>query len=169
MKLISIDFRENNTPPPKPAQKRLPILPIINANKCLVYTVQSIIWYCKMKGRHRELKHKLRGGVGGEWCRSPWLPETPLQRYMADMTPTEKPTLAERYWPFVSLLVLTWAAAAQPNNCRGRRETMETNDGANGWMMMRQREETWRQKGMGEASGEWSKFSGSNDAKICRK
>lgn len=48
------------------------------------------------------------------------LPETPLLRYMADMTPTEKAMLTDRYWPFVPLLVFTCAAAKQPK--RGTRE-----------------------------------------------
>lgn len=44
------------------------------------------------------------------------LPDTALQRYMADMTPTEKAMLTDRNCPLVSLLVFTWAAAAQPNS-----------------------------------------------------
>lgn len=40
----------------------------------------------------------------------------PLLRYMADMTPTEKAMLTDRYWPFVSLLVFTCAAAEQPKS-----------------------------------------------------
>lgn len=35
------------------------------------------------------------------------LPDTALQRYMADMTPTEKAMLTDRNCPLVSLLVFT--------------------------------------------------------------
>lgn len=45
-----------------------------------------------------------------------FLPEIPLVRYMADMTPTEKAMLTDRNCPFISLLVLTCAAAEQPKS-----------------------------------------------------
>lgn len=47
------------------------------------------------------------------------LPEMPLLRCMADMTPTEKAMLTDRYWPLVSLLVFTCAAAEHPNSFSG--------------------------------------------------
>lgn len=50
------------------------------------------------------------------------LPEMPLVRYMADITPTEKAMLTDRNWPLVSLLVFTCAAAAQPNTCMADEE-----------------------------------------------
>lgn len=43
----------------------------------------------------------------------------PLLRYMADMTPTEKAMLTDRYWPLVSLLVFTCAAAEHPKSFTG--------------------------------------------------
>ncbi len=40
----------------------------------------------------------------------------PFERYIADMTPTEKAILIDRNWPLVSLLVFTCAAAEQPKS-----------------------------------------------------
>lgn len=51
----------------------------------------------------------------GSFC----LPEIPLLRYMADMTPTAKAMLTDRYWPLVSLLVFTCAAAEHPKSFTG--------------------------------------------------
>lgn len=42
---------------------------------------------------------------------------------MADMTPTAKAMLTDRYWPFVAPLVFTCAAAEHPNSLTG--ETWE--------------------------------------------
>lgn len=49
----------------------------------------------------------------------------PLLRYMADMTPTEKAMLTDRYWPFVSLLVFTCAAAEQPKSFETREDRIK--------------------------------------------
>lgn len=45
-----------------------------------------------------------------------YLPEMPLVRYMADITPTENAMLTDRNCPLSSLLVLTCAAAEQPKS-----------------------------------------------------
>lgn len=54
-----------------------------------------------------------------------FLPEMPLVRYMADITPTEKAMLPDRNWPLVSLLVFTCAAAAQPKSFVADKEDRE--------------------------------------------
>ena len=60
------------------------------------------------------------------------LPVMPMVRYIADITPTEKAMLTERNWPLVSLLVLTCAAAEQPNICQPGGTRRKDNDGVRG-------------------------------------
>lgn len=50
------------------------------------------------------------------------LPETPRDTNTPNVTPSEKPKLIDRYWPFFSWLVVTWATAPHPKSCNGARE-----------------------------------------------
>lgn len=63
-------------------------------------------------GGHSEILYNMLLYYSGQTT----LPEIPLVRYMADMTPTEKAMLTDRNWPLACLLVVTCAAAEQPKS-----------------------------------------------------
>lgn len=49
------------------------------------------------------------------------LPDTPRDTNTPNVTPSEKPKLIDRYWPFFSWLVVTWATEPHPKSCNGAR------------------------------------------------
>lgn len=49
-------------------------------------------------------------------------PETPRDTNTPNVTPSEKPKLIDRYWPFFSWLVVTWATEPHPKSCNEARE-----------------------------------------------
>lgn len=48
------------------------------------------------------------------------LPETPRDTNTPNVTPSEKPKLIDRYCPFFSWLVVTWATEPHPKSCNVR-------------------------------------------------